>query len=102
MRPRGEWPLSASQSLVCNAHHANAKRSKTHYTRIRVDFVLSWPDQASESAHLLGKVIPMKSISAFAVLFAALSLCNLSEKLKPEANSNAPNNSAAQNSAADR
>ena len=45
----------------------------------------------------------MKSIPAFAVLIAALSLCNLSEKMKPEANSNAPNNnSAAQNSAADR
>src|SRR6266850_6499879 len=44
----------------------------------------------------------MKSIPAFAVLIAALSLCNLSEKIKPEANSNAPNNGAAQISAADR
>ena len=47
----------------------------------------------------------MKSISAFAVLFAALSLCNLSERMKPEANSNAPDNKAAaqaQNSTTDR
>ena len=46
--------------------------------------------------------MPMKSIPAFALLFAALSLCNLSEKMKPEANSNASNNNSAQTSAADR
>ena len=33
----------------------------------------------------------MKSILAFAVLFAALSLCNLTDKSKPDANSNVPN-----------
>jgi hypothetical protein len=43
----------------------------------------------------------MKSIPAVVVLMAALSLCNLSDKMKPEANSNAPNN-ATQNPAADR
>ena len=44
----------------------------------------------------------MKSIPAVAVLMATLSLCNLSEKLKPEANSNAPNKNNAETSAADR
>ena len=33
----------------------------------------------------------MKSILAFAVLFAVLSLCNLTDKSKPDANSNASN-----------
>ena len=47
-------------------------------------------------------MIPMKSIPAVALLMATLSLCNLSEKMKPEANSNAPNNNSAQTSAADR
>jgi hypothetical protein len=45
----------------------------------------------------------MKSILAVAILMATLSLCNLSDKLKPAANSNAPDNkSAAQNSDAER
>ena len=44
----------------------------------------------------------MKSIPAVALLMATLSLCNLSEKLKPEANSNAPNKNSAETSAADR
>jgi hypothetical protein len=45
----------------------------------------------------------MKSIPAAAILMATLSLCNLSDRLKPEANSNAPANSAArQNPEADR
>jgi hypothetical protein len=45
----------------------------------------------------------MKSITAVAILMATLSLCNLSDKLKPAANSNAPDNkSAAQNSEAER
>jgi hypothetical protein len=35
----------------------------------------------------------MKSILAFAVVFAALSLCNLTDKSKPDANSNASNKS---------
>jgi len=33
----------------------------------------------------------MKSILAFALLFAALSLCNLTDKSKPDANSNVSN-----------
>jgi hypothetical protein len=45
----------------------------------------------------------MKSITAVAILMATLSLCNLGDKLKPAANSNAPDNkSAAQNSEAER
>jgi hypothetical protein len=45
----------------------------------------------------------MKSITAVAILMATLSLCNLSDKLKPAANSNAPDNkSAAQNAEAER
>jgi hypothetical protein len=46
----------------------------------------------------------MKSISAVVVLMATLSLCNLSDKLKPEANSNAPdkNSAAKPNPDADR
>ena len=45
----------------------------------------------------------MKSILAVAILMASLSLCNLSDKLKPAANSNAPDNkSAAQNPDAER
>ncbi len=45
----------------------------------------------------------MKSISAVVVLMATLSLCNLSDKLKPQANSNAPDkNAATPNPAADR
>jgi hypothetical protein len=40
----------------------------------------------------------MKSILALAVLFAALSLCNLIEKSKPDANSNASNAPAAASS----
>lgn len=47
--------------------------------------------------------MPMKSIPAVALLMAMLSLCNLSDKMKPEANSNAPDkNSAAQSGASDR
>ncbi len=48
--------------------------------------------------------MPMKSIPAVALLMATLSLCNLSEKLKPETNSNAPDKTTAekQNPAADR
>ena len=38
----------------------------------------------------------MKSILAVAVVFAALSLCNLTDKSKPEANSNASNQNAGQ------
>ena len=38
----------------------------------------------------------MKSILAVAVVFAALSLCNLTDKSKPEANSNASNQNAVQ------
>jgi hypothetical protein len=49
----------------------------------------------------------MKSILAFAIVFAALSLCNLSDKSKPDANSNAPqppasNRSEATDSGTDR
>jgi hypothetical protein len=45
----------------------------------------------------------MKSILAVAILMATLSLCNLSDRLKPAANSNAPDNkSAAPNSDAER
>lgn len=49
--------------------------------------------------------MPMKSIPAIAVLMAALWLCNLSERMKPEANSNASDNknsAQTQNPAADR
>jgi hypothetical protein len=44
----------------------------------------------------------MKSIPAVALLVATLSLCNLSERMKPEANSNAPNKNSAETAAADR
>jgi hypothetical protein len=45
----------------------------------------------------------MKSILAFAVLFAALSLCNLTDdKSKPDANSNASNPPAASSPKMDR
>jgi hypothetical protein len=48
--------------------------------------------------------MPLKSIPAVLLLMATLSLCNLADKLKPAANSNAPDNknAAAQNSDADR
>lgn len=45
---------------------------------------------------------PMKSIPAVALLMATLSLCNLTERMKPEANSNAPNKNSAETAAADR
>lgn len=44
----------------------------------------------------------MKSIPAVALLMATLSLCNLTERMKPEANSNAPNKNSAETAAADR
>ena len=44
----------------------------------------------------------MKSILTFAVLFAALSLCNLTDKSKPDANSNASNPQAASSPGIDR
>jgi hypothetical protein len=44
----------------------------------------------------------MKSILTFAVLFAALSLCNLTDKSKPDANANSnASNSSASNSGSD-
>ncbi|HKP37062.1 MAG TPA: nuclear transport factor 2 family protein [Pyrinomonadaceae bacterium] len=44
----------------------------------------------------------MKSILTLAVLFAALSLCNLTDKSKPDANSNAPAPSATREAGVDR
>jgi hypothetical protein len=44
----------------------------------------------------------MKSILGLAVLLAILSLCNLTDKMKPEANSNAPNKNSEATNASDR
>src|SRR6185503_17912924 len=44
----------------------------------------------------------MKSFLTLAVLFAALSLCNLTDKSKPDANSNAPAPSATKEPGIDR
>jgi len=48
--------------------------------------------------------MPLKSIPAVMLLMATLSLCNLTDKLKPAANSNATDNknAATQNAEADR
>ncbi|HEV2904454.1 MAG TPA: nuclear transport factor 2 family protein, partial [Pyrinomonadaceae bacterium] len=44
----------------------------------------------------------MKSILALAILFAALSLCNLTDKSKPDANSNVSNPPASSSPGIDR
>src|SRR2546423_6210298 len=44
----------------------------------------------------------MKSILAVAVVFGVLSLCNLTDKSKPEANSNASNQNGQQPSTSNR
>jgi hypothetical protein len=51
--------------------------------------------KAGVSTFSRGNEITMKSILTLAVLFAALSLCNLTDKSKPDANSNASNPPAA-------